>query len=279
MVEVPRSLTPAENLYANIIKSLHANWYPHAGQIPVVRAIFRDNIKFVFIRCGRKWGKSEICCYLCWRWALSHPGSSVYYLGPEYKQTKEIIWANQRLQNFVDRKWISDLSQQETRVKLINDSFIKVDGSNNYDAYRGISPHFVVLDEFAQHDPEFIEVMWPNLAAYDAPIVIIGTPPAEYEDETGEPHQYVEYQQDADEMMGKGEALYVHAPSTQNNHIPPDWFEREKARLVRRGEEWLWRREYLAEYVRGGENLIFPMFDRDVHVLPHSKLMEAIIRA
>lgn len=269
-------MTEEERLYAIVMKSLHDRWYPHPGQIPIIQAVFRDGVKFVFVRCGRKFGKSEVCCYLCWRYALSHPGSTVYYLGPEYKQTKEIIWANRRIQTFGPEDWIADESKQETRLTFLNNSFIKVDGSNNFEAYRGINPHFVVLDEFAQHDPRFIEVMWPNLASNNACIVIIGTPPAEYEDEVGNPHQYVQYQEDAEALMKDNQAFYIHAPSSANPHLPPGWLDKEKARLIRRGEEWLWRREYLAEYVRGGEHLIFPMFDRDTHVIPR-EAMEVIL--
>ena len=211
--------------------SLHKDWRPHRGQLPIINAVFSDNVPYTFIRCGRKFGKTEVCIYLCWRWALSRPGQGVYYLGPEYKQVKEIVWANQRMQSFASQGWIRDISKDQTRISFINNSFIKVDGSNNYESYRGIDPHFVVLDEFAQHDPRFIEAMWPNLRSNNAPLVMIGTPPAEPYDVQGNPHQYVQYQEEVENWHkeGKGRGFYVHADSFTNDTLDHDEL-RERAR-------------------------------------------------
>lgn len=304
-------ITPQDAHYARVVQSLHSGWYPHDSQIPVIQAIFRDGIRIVFIRAGRKFGKTELCTYILWRFGLCKSHAQMYYIGPIYKQVKEIVWANKRIQGFSDdgrivfpQEWIKRVDVQDTRVTLINDSFIKVDGSDNYDIHRGINPDVYVFDEFAQFHPEFIRATWPNLAAKNALIVFIGTPPEEpwtvLPNGKKLDHQYVEYQKMVERMMKRQEGFYMHAPSHVNPYLPKGWLEREQRRLQELGEEWVYNREYLAQYIVGGHNYIFPMYKPldenqvpfnekvpgqpgyeesfSTHQVPHEFLAEAIKR-
>ena len=174
-------LKPEVEAYVDTIKALHGRWTPHTGQIQVGKALFTDNCKQIFVQCGRKWGKTDLIEYILWRWAQLNPGSSCYYISPFFKQSKEIIWANQRIQNFGPREWLNPgdkgINNSELRLKFRNGSFIKLDGADNFDAHRGTEPHILVYEEFKDHNPKFHEAMDPNLAPHDAPLVVIGTPP------------------------------------------------------------------------------------------------------
>ncbi len=253
-------------VYASYIAALHRDWTPHAGQVNVGRALFDRGIRRIFIQCGRKWGKSEILMYILTRWALIHANSSCYYIAPFMKQAKEILW--HRLLRFIPQELVSEVNKTEMRITLINGSFIKLDGSDNYEAYRGITPDVVVYDEFKDFRPEFHIGMEPNLAPRNAPLIIAGTPP----DVDG---QYVSL---AEEFRNDPAAFHVIAPTHENPHIPKEWLEATKNRLFSRNEIDVWKREYLGQFVKGGSSAIFPMFDDAIHVKDHDEVMESISR-
>jgi len=253
------------SLYTNIINDLHSDWVPHEGQIKIGRALFNDNSRRLFIQCGRKFGKTEICIYMLWRWALMNPASSCYYISPFAKQSKEIVWANRRLQNFGPRTYVKSINNSELRINFKNGSFIKCDGSDNFEAYRGITPHFVLYDEFKDFRPEFHVAMSPNLAVNNAPLVIIGTPP----------DRECQYVQMAKEYQENDDCTYFQFSSYMNPHLDKDWLNNERGLLERRGEFDVWQREYMAKFVPGGVNAIFPMLSRDI-VMNHKLLLNEI---
>lgn len=257
-----------EKLTLQIMKDLHEHWSPHSGQVKVGKELFTKDVRNIMIQCGRKWGKSEFSIYALWRWALLNPGSACYYLAPQYKQAKEIIWAANRIQTFGPRKYINKINSVETRITFKNGSFIKVDGSDNYEAYRGITPDFVVYDEFKDFNPKFHVGMEPNLAVNKAPLLIIGTPP----------DRECQYTDMADEFKGRSDASWFRMDSFTNPHIPHEWLKRQKEILTARGEEDVWRREYEARFVRGGASSIFPMFSPDRHLYDHKQLVQEISR-
>lgn len=263
-----REANKGELLTAQIMEDLHKNWTPHSGQIRAGKALFKDDIRNIFIQCGRKFGKSEFCIYSLWRWALLNPGAACYYLAPQQKQAKEIIWASLRLQGFGDKKYIKKIDNTELRIRFTNGSFIKVDGSDNYESYRGITPDFVVYDEFKDFHPKFHEGMAPNLAVRKAPLVIIGTPP----------DTECQYTILADEFKERDDCFWIRMDSYTNPHIDRNWLDTEKKKLIDRGEEDVWQREYEAKFIRGGASAIFPMLDNDRHLFPHRELIREISR-
>ena len=251
---------------------LHSKWEPHEGQALVGRKLFYENIRSIFIQCGRKWGKTDLIEYMLWRWAKTRPGASCYYISPFLKQSREIVWANRRIQNFGPRDWLlpgsSGINNSELRLRFRNGSFIKCDGSDNFDSYRGVEPHFVVLEESKDHRPEFLEAMRPNLAVYNAPLVFIGTPPEE-DDHT--------YWQDADEHKNDPNKFFYQATSWDNPHISGKWLEDERTRLYDRGVGDVWERDYEAKRVKGGSGKIFPMLQSTMQV-DHQRILDEIYR-
>ncbi|MBA3754832.1 MAG: hypothetical protein H0X02_00755 [Nitrosomonas sp.] len=270
---------------AIVLRDLDSLWKPHAGQLQVGIAFFLKGLKKIFVRCGRKFGKTELACYILYRIALSKPNQHCYYIAPTYKQAKELVWENGRLPNFLGKlgaKYIEGKpSETEHRIRFKNGSFIKIDGSENYEAYRGINPHAVVYDEYKDFHPKFHEGMEPNLATHEAPIFIFGTPP----DTEDHPFCRTEIGIQRDE---EGAAFTM--PSDTNPYISKKWLENMRETLVARGEWHVWMREYMAEIVPSGALHIFPMFQapriapdgkfegHTKHVRPHAELMEEILR-
>jgi hypothetical protein len=250
------------------LKALHERWTPHDAQIEIGRALLGERKKEVFAQCGRNLGKSELTGYLMWRWAWTFPGSENYYFSPYMKQSREIMWASRRIQEFGPKDWIEKVNEQEMRITFKNGSFIKLDGSDNVEAYRGVKPKgLTVYDEFKDFRPEFHDAYDPNRAAHDTPLFIIGTPP-EFEGQFTE--VAASWAKDANKAFFK-------FPTYSNPHISRDWLEKKKAELYERGEGDKWEREYMAEFVRGGSKRIFPML-KDTFIKPHGEIMTSIMR-
>lgn len=264
-------MTEAARQLAAYVHALNRSWQPHPAQQQVLYALFGRHIPVVLVECGRKLGKTELLAYYLWRGALLR-GGSWYYFAPEQKQAKEIIWANGRLQTFGPPELIQSINHSEMRITLKNGAFIKVDGSDNFEAYRGITPDGVGYDEFKDFRPEFHRAFAPNLAVRKAPLLICGTPPEPVEGDEEAKHY--------DDLRGElvlGESLFNY-PSWMNPHLDREWLRAEKAKLIARGEWDVWAREYEAKRVFGGSNAIFPMFSDAKHVRPHAEVMDEVWR-
>ena len=244
---------------------LNARWTPHDAQRPILHAVFGRKESVTFVECGRKFGKSELICYFLWRLALSRPGT-YYYFAHEQKQAGEILWKNQRIQKFGPRQFLSKINESEMRLTFTNGSTIKLDGSENWDSYRGVEPHGLVYDEFRDFRPEFHRAMGANLSVYNAPLMICSTPPEQLELEHYDPLLI---------DLVEGES-YFNYPTWANPHISKDWLRKEKKTLYGRGESDVWEREYGAKRVRGGANAIFPMWNRETMLVPHDQLMREV---
>lgn len=243
-----------------ILSDLHeAIKHPlHTGQVKVAHALFQKQKKTIFVQCGRRWGKTEAVIYACWRWALTRPGSQIYIIAPQRKQAREIYWTSGRLKNYGPEKYVEKSTEQEMRLVFNNGSFIVVDGAENYETLRGITPDLVVYEEFKDHCREFdIEVIEPALATKEAPVLIIGTPPK---------HRcyFVEKRDYVLERIKKGDKrhFYIEGPSSENPIISREWLVNKKQQLFENGDSVIWYVEYEGKFVMGGEDSIFPMFKR-----------------
>jgi len=265
------SKSPARaDAYAKLIKDLHSKFMPHQGQIDIGRSILTDNCKDVFVCAGRNFGKTQLAIYLLWRYALTFPNSQCYYFAPYAKQAREILWANNRLAGFMPKNYRDGQPSSITmRINLINGSFIKVDGSDNVEAYRGVKPNgLVIFDEFKDFREEFYVAFDPNRAAHDAPLLLIGTPP----------DRDCQFTSLMEEYKKAADKKFFRAPSSANPHISREWLAKKKAELVARGEADVWEREYEANYIKGGANKIFPMLDEAKHKRPHEWMVSQIRR-
>ncbi len=253
---------------AKILGDLNAKWQPHPAQQKILNAIFGERKSIVMLECGRKFGKTEIDAYFLWRLALTNPGE-YYYFTPLQNQGREVVWANRRLQTFGPQEYISSVNETEMRITFKNGSFIKVDGSDMVDKYRGPNPKGAVYDEFRDFKSEFHPAFSPNLSTYSAPLLVNGTPP-----ELDIPH----YDAMLKECRTEPDQAYFKYPSWVNPHVPREWLITKKRKLYASGDGDQWEREYGARRVRGGSNSIFPMFAPEKHVKPHAEIMAQLLK-
>lgn len=251
------------------LQDLHQMWKPHTGQLPLGRAVFRDRKKISFGQCGRSWGKTEFALYAAWRKAGTTRDTPIYLVAPWYKQAREIYFASGRLPNFGPKKYIKKVYRHEARVVFQDNSFIKLEGSDNPDIHRGIIAGFLVFDEFKDFHPLFWPAMRPNLLKYkDWQILAIGTPPEN--DVTDAQRCYINL---VEECQSQERNFWCRSPASDNPHIDLQELETIKQILIARGEEDVWQREYEGLFVKGGKNAIFPMFSEAEHVFDHKDLM------
>lgn len=236
--------------------------------------------------------------YLLYRYALSNPNSACYFIAPFQKQARELIWANNRLQNFflplidpktglthkgnsreeayqiydeLSTKYMSGKpNDSEMRIKFNNGSFIKLDGADNHQAYRGINPHIIVYDEFKDHHPKFHTGMDPNLATFEAPLIIVGTPCEGDEQNRSNFDSIADYAKIAENQA------YFNLPTYYNPHISKEWLLRKKEELFAKGEEDKWYREYMAQRVLAGQRNIFPMINRETHTILEPEMRDKL---
>lgn len=287
-------ITDDKRYYAYVMSCLHRwnlppeqQWTPHKYQGKIIKALFGDGTKTVFIQCGRKWGKSEIICYTLWRWALFNPNSACYYFAPLKDDAGEIIWnahdqfGRRRLPDFGPHEFVKRIDNTEMRIEFKNGSFILVDGSNNISAVRGYSPSIYVADEYADFHPDWDGEMEPNRATFDCPALYVGTPPKELMVDAETQHHYVRKAEIvSNDMAEGGSSLWVQRPSWDNPlpHIQA-FLKRKKTELYRYGAEDQWLREYEAKLVQSGERLIFPNFVSGIgepgsHIAPYGDMLD-----
>lgn len=244
---------------AAITRDLRSRWQPHKGQIPCRNALRDPACLYVFLQCGRKFGKTD--------WELNelvencllprNRGEVNYYVAYEEEQAKEIAWLEQRALRMCDPFLVEKVYETEMRIVYKNGRHLLHTGSNNTKAARGKQPSMVAMDEFADFYPQFWENMEPNLSVFNAQAVFAGSPP---ETEC----QYTEVADMVKELQAHGEGFFTRQPSWMNDKVPGliRWLEKRKQIYLRRGDEVTWNREYGAFFIPGGKRRIFPNFDR-----------------
>lgn len=137
--------------------------------------IVSDEHRFKVIVAGRRFGKTHLSIReLCKHG--SRPNQEVWYVAPTYRQAKQIVW--RKLKNRLqDLRWTKKVNESELSITLKNGSVISLKGADNADSLRGVGLDYLVMDEFADIDPEaWYEVLRPTLADKQGGAMFIGTP-------------------------------------------------------------------------------------------------------
>lgn len=251
----------------------------HKGQIKALSKFYKEGKSLVVQPCGRKFGKSEQALYFLWRHALLNPRSACFYVTPTNSGGRKIVWDTWRLQRFLEgdsSKYVdpNKIKNNEMMVRFRNGSFIQVVGSENFGVANGLTPDCVVYDEFKLFHPRWHIDFAPNLVAKAAPLLIIGTLP------TIGDKNYDQYFDVIESAKKDPNAAIIKSSTFDNpiNHLSAQKsaIENEIQRLRDRGEEDVVQREYYSRIVAGGKRAVFPMLNKDNHIVEHKKLMEEI---
>jgi hypothetical protein len=142
---------------------------------PAQETIVKDTHRFKVVVAGRRFGKTHLSIReLAYRARL--PDQEVWYCAPTYRQAKQIVWRKLK-HKLQDLNWVKRVNESELSITLKNGSTISLKGADNADSLRGVGLDYLVMDEFADIDPEaWYEVLRPTLADKQGGAMFIGTP-------------------------------------------------------------------------------------------------------
>jgi hypothetical protein len=139
------------------------------------RKIVEAPQRFKVVIAGRRFGKTHLSVR-CLCEAAAQPEKEVWYVAPTYKQAKMIVFKKLR-KKLQQLRWVRKINETNLSFELKNGSTISLKGADNYDSLRGVGLDFLVLDEFADIDPEaWFETLRPTLADKMGKALFIGTP-------------------------------------------------------------------------------------------------------
>jgi len=125
--------------------------------------------------CGRRFGKTHLAIREL-AYHAREPGREVLYCAPSYRQAKSIVWKKLKYR-LEDLNWVKKTNETELSILLKNGSTISLKGLDNYDSVRGGGYDFLVIDEFADCDPEaWYSVLRATLSDRQGRALFIGTP-------------------------------------------------------------------------------------------------------
>lgn len=185
---------------------------------PAQLEIFHSEARFKVVAAGRRFGKSRLAAWILLIKALQSESKDVFYIGPTFQQSKDIMWA--MLKELGDGL-ITAAHENTAVLTLVNGRKIYLKGSDRPDTLRGVGLAYVVLDEYASMKPNVWEqIIRPTLADVRGGAMFIGTP-------AGKNHFYDVYQ-DAMEL-DDWESFQFN--STDNPFIPDDEIEAARSSM------------------------------------------------
>jgi hypothetical protein len=213
--------------------------------------IFHDPARFRVVVAGRRFGKTFLSIAELVSAASTRPNSNCWYIAPTYRAAKDIAW--DMLVNTIPEEYIAKRNESELTVKLHNGSTISLKGGENFDALRGRSLDFCILDEYADMRPQvWSEVVRPSLSdrnteTYKTRALFIGTP-------KGRNHFYDIWTVGAD---GTDEWASHQYTTLEGGNVTADEIDAAKRDL----DERTFKQEYMANFVNYS-GIIYYNFDR-----------------
>lgn len=225
-------------------------------------SVAHDTTRFRVVIAGRRFGKTHLAIReLCYH--AKEPGREVWYVAPTYKMAKQIVW--RKLKNKLqDLNWVKKHNETELSLQLRNGSVISLKGADNYDSLRGVGLDFIVLDEFADIDPEaWYETLRPTLSDKQGRALFIGTPKG-----IGN-WSYEIYQNTLDDENNWSSYQFT---TIDGGNVPAEEIEQAKKDL----DERTFRQEYLATFETFAGRIYYG-FDRALNVKAWTKPVPDVI--
>jgi len=214
-------------------------------------SVASDKTRFRVVIAGRRFGKTHLAIRELCHWA-KEPNKEVWYVAPTYKMAKQIVW--RKLKNKLnDLNWVKKHNETELSLQLRNGSTISLKGADNYDSLRGVGLDGIVLDEFADIDPEaWYETLRPTLSDKQGRALFIGTPKG-----IGN-WSYEIYQNTLDDPANWHSYQFT---TIDGGNVPQEEIEQAKRDL----DERTFRQEYLATFETFAGRIYYG-FDRAMNV-------------
>ena len=220
------------------------------------QTIADDSTRFRVVVAGRRFGKTHLSIREL-AYHAREPGKEVWYVAPTYKMAKQIVWRKLK-QRMQDLNWVKKHNETELTLQLINGSVISLKGADNYDSLRGVGLDFIVLDEFADIDPEaWYETLRPTLSDKQGRALFIGTPKG-----IGN-WSYEVYQNSLEDPDSWRSFQYT---TIDGGNVKPEEIESARRDL----DERTFRQEYMATFETFAGRIYYS-FDRALNVKPYTE--------
>ncbi len=205
---------------------------------PKQQQVVKSKARFKVIRAGRRSGKSTVAIELMLFTAISKPNQNVFYVSPNQKQSRSIIW--EALKKRIGG--IGEINESRLEMRLPaqggGTSIIFLSGFEARENFRGMRADLEVFDETDTMKDFFIgwqEIFRPALTDTGGKAIFIGTPKKENPnlrrlEKIGETDQDFES---------------FHFTTADNPNIPVDEIDKAKKDL----DYDSYRQEFLAEYL------------------------------
>ena len=218
---------------------------PHESQLTVITEAKRFNVA----DCGRRYGKTELGKRLLAELAIQ--GSRTAYLAPSYPM------AHQFYREMTDALYgLTQGNEANRRIGFPSGGFIDIwSMENGGDRARGQKYHRVVLDECALViglAGIWEKVIRPTLTDYKGDAWFLSTPRRGSEFES---------------MFKRGQGDNAEWKSWKLTTYDNPFIDREEIEAARQSlSEQAFAQEYLADFEASESDLVFPEFDRFMHV-------------
>jgi len=211
--------------------------------------VIDDTHRFKVINCGRRAGKSFLVAIKLLDFASSNPKSISWYISPNYKQSKSIMWA--MLKDIIPQHGILKTNETELKIELKNGSVILLKGAEDPDSLRGVRIDFCVFDEVAFMDKwdDVWKVVRPTLVDSKAHCWFISTP-------NGFNHFKDLYEKVDPDWKS------FHFTSYDNPYLDLTELNKTKEEM----DEDSFEQEFMGEF-RKMSGLIYKGFNRDIHMV------------
>lgn len=211
--------------------------------------VFNSTARFRVVCAGRRFGKTHLAIATALKTALEAPGRVVWFVAPSYRQAAQIGW--KILKSLVPSNNAKKVNETDLSIELKNGSMIALRGADNYDSLRGVGLDGLVLDEFADMQPDaWFEVLRPALSDRQGWALFIGTP-------KGFNHFHALWTKAF--IMDGWEAFQF--TTLQGGRVLPDEIESARAELDPRS----FKQEYEASF-ESMTGLVYQNFDRMIHL-------------
>lgn len=217
---------------------------------PCQSQVFESKARFRVICAGRRWGKSHLAIATALYSAMEAPGRVIWFVAPSYRQAAQIAW--KILKSLVlPLNCVSKINETDLSMEFKNGSLIALRGADNFDSLRGVGLDGLVLDEYADMDPDaWTEVLRPALSDRQGWGLFIGTP-------KGFNHFHNLWTRA--HVLDGWEAFKF--TTLDGERVPPEEIESARAELDPRS----FRQEYEASF-ESMSGLVYSNFDREVNI-------------
>jgi hypothetical protein len=189
------------------------------------------------------------------KWAINNPNKTIWYVAPNYKQAKNIVWLDpQMLFKYLPKDLIAKRNEVELSVRLVNGTSILLKGVDDPETLRGQNVDFVLFDEYGDIAARWGDMVWeqiirPILEANHGIAWFLGTP-------KGQNHFYT--------LFLKGKKLdnwHSWLLTANDSNI----FNKEDLEQLRQSmPEAYFRQEFMCDFVESATSL-FKRVDQNIY--------------